>query len=445
MMVIEVYPFTVFLYNVQIVNTVHEVHETSHQHAHHLQMKRVMLLLAICLLVGGVFASGFFVGRYISQVEYQRKLALLNVQGETQEKTYPLLKYSFPELSKRGGISSEIKIDRELEKTADYTAYVFYYYSDGRKISGQLNVPKVEDPNRLSPVIMMARGFVPPEEYTIGQGSRNTAAILAKAGYVTFAPDFLGFGESDPPPGETLGERFVKPISMMDLMASIQVLDGKKIEFQNKPLTTIDAKRLGLWGHSNGGQISVSILEITKQPIPTVLWAPVTKEFPYSVLYFMDEAEDKGKGLRALIANFEKDYNIDDFSIGNRLDDVSAKIQLHQGTADDAVPVKWSDEFYSRFVGKGKKDQIEYFVYPGGNHGLYPDIDTVHNRTLEFFDREVKNKQPEPTPTPSLAPTVAPSETPIPSLIPEEVEPVEPELLITQPVSTITPTVTPRR
>jgi uncharacterized protein len=368
-------------------------------------MNRRQLSFGLLILVFGamVFLTGYMTGRYIAAMNYRTMLAQNNVKGEVEEKEYPLMKYSFAELSKRGGIASEIKIVREMEKTSEHVSYLFKYESEGKTISGLLTVPaKTDGP---APVLLLLRGFVPPEEYVTGMGSRVTAGILAKNGYVSFSPDFLGFGESDPPPAEAFAERFIKPMNVIDLMASIDALD-KQLVFNKKTLATLDTQRFGMWGHSNGGQIGLSVLEILKRPIPTVFWAPVTKEFPYSILYFMDEAEDKGKGLRALTAGFEKDYNVDDFSIGNRIDEISAKIQLHQGGKDTSVPQKWSDEFYSYFVGKGKKDQIEYFLYPNSDHGMSQDAETAYLRTVTFFDREVKNKKFEPTPTPTPIPEV---------------------------------------
>lgn len=378
-------------------------------HLNHPPVKKRMSPLKLnamvfVVVVGAVFLMGFLSGKLVAMQNFSKKIAQLDVKGTTQEKTYPLMKYSFSELKKRGGVPSEIILDRVLADAPEFTAYVFHYTSEGRKISGQLNVPK-GTVSELRPVIMLMRGYVDPAEYTIGKGSSPTAAALAKAGYITVAPDFLGFGESDLPPRETLAERFVKPMNVLDLYATIQSLDRRQLIFQNKPIGTIDANRMGLWGHSNGGQISLSFLEITELPIPTTLLAPVSKFFPYSVLYFTDEDDDKGKGLRAVIAKFEQDYNIEQFSIGNNVDHINGKIQLHQGSEDKEVPQKWSDDFYSYFVGKGKKDNIEYFVYPGADHLLIPATDLVKERVVAFFDKEVKNKLPEPTATLTPSPT----------------------------------------
>jgi dienelactone hydrolase len=388
------------------------------------------LMVMGCLLF---FSIGLGLGKWMAEGDLAQRIQQLDVKGTTQEKTYPLLKYSFSELAKRGGVPSQIVLDRVLFDSPEFTSYVFFYTSEDRKISGQLNVPK-GNATELRPVVVMLRGYVSAEDYTIGKGTSPSAASLARAGYITFAPDFLGFGESDPPPTEVLAERFVKPLNVLDLIATIESLDQKNLTFENKTVAKVDAKRLGLWGHSNGGQIALSILEITERPIPTALLAPVSKFFPYSVLYFTDTAEDKGKGLRAVIAKFEADYNIEQFSIGNNVEHINAKIQLHQGSEDAEVPQKWSDEFYSYFVGKGKKDNIEYFVYQGADHLLVPATDTVKARVVDFFDREVKTAKLEPTVTPTDVPVEEP-------LIDQDASPAVSSTPL--PVTSVVPIATP--
>ena len=72
-----------------------------------------------------------------------------------------------------------------------------------------------------------------------------------------------------------------------------------------------DEENIFFWGHSNGGQVALTILEITGKDYPTTLWAPVTKPFPYSILYYTDESEDKGKYIRRELSRFENLYNTD--------------------------------------------------------------------------------------------------------------------------------------
>ena len=150
---------------------------------------------------------------------------------------------------------------------------------------------------------------------------------------------------------------------------------------------------LGLWAHSNGGQIALSTLEIITDPLPTTLWAPVSVGFPYSVLFFTDEEPDEGQDTRTFIAAFEADYNAFEFSHTQYLQQLPAglSLQLHHGTSDDAALIAWSDEFVPKInlvnETRSESDQIAltYYRYPGADHNLRPAWDTVVERDLEFF------------------------------------------------------------
>jgi len=246
------------------------------------------------------------------------------------------------------------------------------------------DIPDNDSYSDRLPVVVLIRGFVPEEIYETGMGSHETgmgsqpmADFLAKEGFVTLAPDFLGFGGSDMPPAvgflSPLADRFEKPVAVLNLLASIETLPQ------------VDSQNIFFWAHSNGGQIALSVLEITKRDIPTVLWAPVTKAFPYNLLHYSDEAEDQGKYLRKLVSEFEKDYDSDLFSIHNYFSDIVAPLQLHQGKADQEVPVWWSDEFVTQMNGLDK--EIEYFTYDGADHNMAPAWQQAAEESLEFYKK----------------------------------------------------------
>lgn len=340
---------------------------------------RVGLLIGF---IGVVYGSGIYSSRWWFPYFYDTDTP--QVQGEQAVKEYPLRQYSFQELMTRAPQASPITIDRELEKTSEYRSFVFLYTSEGKKISGMLTVPTTA-PDQEKPVIVMSRGFVHEDNYQIGDGSKFAAREYAKQGIITVAPDYLGFGESDPQPGDPMEARFNKPVHVMDLIASVKQYHLLPVIYKTEVVGRMDTSKLGLWGHSNGGQIMLSILEATGEKYPTVLWAPVTKPFPYSVLFFTDEAYDQGKALRAILANFEADYDIEDFTIGKFIDRLQGPILLHQGTADDAVPQDWSHDFLSLLSGKGKRELVTYEVYPGDNHGLTNNFQTIVQKDVAFW------------------------------------------------------------
>ncbi len=280
-----------------------------------------------------------------------------------------------------------------LGQEETFTAYQFSYMTDGKRMTGQLNLPlDATDSSKVKfPVIMMIRGFVPLEIYQTGVGTRNAAARFASNGFITIAPDFLGYGESDPPDPDSIGARLEKPRQLLDLIASLP------------QLSFIDMYRMGIWAHSNGGQIALSLLQITGDAYPTTLWAPVSKSFPYSILYYTDESDDQGKALRKVVAEFEKQYDVFDFSIDRYWDWITAPVQVHQGTGDDAIPVEWSNELVSTL--EDQDLEVKYYTYPAADHDLRPVWETVINHDLDFFgeylhaSRSAQLEEPRPEKT----------------------------------------------
>jgi alpha-beta hydrolase superfamily lysophospholipase len=277
-------------------------------------------------------------------------------------KEKPLEKYTIENLQRRGGISSKIT----------YSDNKFYFYSDGRKISGIVN--GATDSGR--PVVVMFHGSADEGEYYPGFGTQKVAEALAKNGFTTYAPDFLGYGESDPGTENDFENRFLTWTTNMDLITSIHY------QLPARPAGG-PTNNLYLWGHSNGGQIALSILTITGWQYPTVLWNPVTKPFPYNILYFIDGYDDEGRWLRKVTAEFEKEYDVDKYSFDKYLSNIKAPILLQQGEADEWVPVKWNRSFNSKFA--TLNSQFQYKEYPGANHNLAPKWQEAVNDLLKYY------------------------------------------------------------
>lgn len=282
---------------------------------------------------------------------------------------------SFDALRDREFEPGEITLVEVLSVEESYVSYVFSYEVDGRTVTGMANIPEWEEGDELMPVIVMLRGFVDPSWYQTGIGTRNGAAKFAEAGFITLAPDFLGYGSSDEPEADVFWERFHKVPEILQLLANVGSVKGA------------DPERVGIWGHSNGGQLALSVLQITGKPYPTTLWAPVSKPFPYSILYYTDEYDDGGKDLRKLLARLEEKYDVEKYSIGNYWEWIEAPIVIHQGTADDAIPVEWSRELTIRL--RELEVDVNLYEYPGADHNLDPAWDTVVGRDVRWFEEKL--------------------------------------------------------
>lgn len=166
----------------------------------------------------------------------------------------------------------------------------------------------------------------------------------------------MGYGNSDEADKNPLKSRFETYITGATLLNSVSSLP------EANPSHTF------VWGHSNGGQIALTVLEITGGFYPTVVWAPVSKPFPFSVLFYSDEASDSGRALRGVVAEFDRNYEANQYSLTSYFDWIFAPVQIQQGSVDDIVLPRWSKELYKGLQELGKT--VKYFEYPGGDHNF---------------------------------------------------------------------------
>lgn len=368
-------------------------------------MKQILVycLVALCCTAAGVAGGWYFFG-------HNNDLLPSPFILEEVIKSYPYRKYTFEALRQWQYHTSPLVLEEEVSDQENFTTHIFSYTTLGKRMTGLASIPK--EVSKDTPVIVMVRGYVPLEVFSSGTGTRNGAAAFADAGFITLAPDFFGYGDSDPEPEDSWQARFEKPITVIELLNSVQEY-GVPLPNQDQHQTD----SLGLWGHSNGGQIALSVLEITKKPYPTTLWAPVTAPFPYSVLFFSDEAEDEGKGMRLWVNQLERDYELAEFSITQYLDSLLGPIQLHHGSADEAALKAWSDEFLQKIEKENDRREylleqyqesatesakaddlflqpidVTYFEYPGADHNMQPSWNTVVERDIEFYRRHLTNQ-----------------------------------------------------
>ncbi len=383
-------------------------------------------LLTLRILFGSLFTAGIFVSGFWWATSGQtffgrmQKVALQMHVPEPTPTPLPYLAYSIPALRTYPFKASQVVLEKELAKTDTYTSYQFSFTTAGKHMSGQIHIPTsapaLENATQTGyPVIIMARGWAPEETYVTGTGTQPAARYFAEHGFVTLAPDFFGFGESDPAQEDSWIDRFTKPIAIIELLRSVQahpsittVASASESASTSATPLQLDSTKIAFWGHSNGGQIMLSTLEITGEPIPTTLWAPVTAPFPYSLLYFSDESDDEGKEMRKWISIFEKDYDVFDFSVTKNLDTFVAPLQIQHGTADTSALIDWSENFRNLIDKENTSRQtlsatssattepilpeikLEYLRYPGVDHNMRPRWDDAVAQDVRFFSQELK-------------------------------------------------------
>lgn len=315
--------------------------------------KVLLILISSILFVLGWWGSE----KYFSYLDRNPAQDWSTLGGKPK----PLEKYTIENLSKTDFKPSEINIEANL----------FSFNVHDKRVTGLINIP---DGNGPFPIIILLRGYVDQSIYVTGTGTKRVGEYFAENGYITLAPDFLGYGGSDSEAENIFEARFQTYTTVLTLL--------KSINYENFP--EWDGKNIFIWGHSNGGQIALTVLTITQEKYPTVLWAPVTEAFPYSVLYYTNESDDGGKFIRSKLARFEEDYDVDQFSLTNYLDRINAPIEYHWGTNDDAIPSEWRDRFLKKM--KALNINIKNYNHPNADHNMNPFWGDVIQKTFIFFE-----------------------------------------------------------
>jgi dienelactone hydrolase len=276
-------------------------------------------------------------------------------------KPKPLEKYTIENLSRTKFNKSKINM----------SGNIFDFKVEDKKVTGLINIPEGEGP---FPLVLLIRGYVDQSIYQTGVGTKRVGEYFKDHGYITLAPDYLGYGGSDSESSNIFESRFQTYTTTVTLL--------KSIDKENIPQW--DGKNIFIWAHSNGGQIALTTLEITGENYPTVLWAPVTESFPYSVLFYANESDDGGKFIRKELAKFEKEYDVDKYSLTKYLDRINAPIEYHWGTADDAIPSEWRDRFLKNM--KTLDKDVTNYNHSGADHNMNPLWSDVMLESLNFLE-----------------------------------------------------------
>lgn len=283
---------------------------------------------------------------------------------------------------------SPITIERTLEPGANYNRYYASYRSEGLKIYALLTVPNGPKPATGWPVIVFNHGYIPPEIYRTTERYIAYVDGFARSGYIVFRPDYRGHASSE---GEPTGA-YGSPNYTFDVLNAVASL---------KQYPDADPNRIGMWGHSMGGYLTLRSMVINQDVKVGVIWAGVVanhtdmmrnwrRSQPWTPPPSMPQRARRWR--EELIAKFGTPEENPQFwasiSANTYLAEISGPIQLHHGTADTDVPVEFSATLKAEMDQAGKT--AEYYVYDGDNHNLSINFNTAMQRSIAFFDRYLK-------------------------------------------------------
>ncbi len=280
-------------------------------------------------------------------------------------------------LRSRSYEASELVIEQTLEVGPNYYRYVASYLSDGLKQYGMLTIPFGEKPATGWPVIIFNHGYIPPEVYQTTERYIAYVDGFARSGYIVFRPDYRGHANSE---GEARGA-YGRPDYVIDVLNAVATL---------KAHPDADPDRIGMWGHSMGGYITLRAMVVDADIKAGVIWAGV-------VAAYEDMTDVGGRprfGTRQLLETYGPPSLMPEFwasiSANSYLADLSGPLQLHHGTADTSVPAEFSTNLALEVREVG--GIADLYIYNGDDHNISNYFTGALLRSIEFFDLYVKGE-----------------------------------------------------
>ncbi len=344
--------------------------------------KAIGLIVFLALILGTIVVLG------ITLKKSPPALKSAPVVKKVDEPLNPLSIESQRSLSYPG---SDIKIEETLASGSNYKRYIASYTSDGFKIYGLLTIPNNASSAAKVPAIIFNHGYIPPAEYLTTERYIAYQDGFAKNGYVTFKSDYRGNGKSE---GQALGAYF-SPDYTTDVLNALDSV---------KKLPYVNSGKIGMWGHSMGGNITLRSLVVDPADIrAAVIWAGVVGDYNDLInkwhpnrhtsvgdANIRDHITSIRQNLIDKYGPPEKNHQfwqaIDPYTY---VKDIQAPVQLNQGLNDEDVPPLFAQHLVSELKKYGKT--VEYFTYPGADHNMSsPAFEQAMQRSVAFFDKYLK-------------------------------------------------------
>jgi dipeptidyl-peptidase-4 len=242
---------------------------------------------------------------------------------------------------------------------------------DGFDMPAMMLKPGLFDPDGKYPAVIYVYGG--PSAPTVvnawpGGARGYFHQMLADSGVVVFYVDNRSAAGRSKIDANTILKQLYGPVELNDLLDGVAWLKAQPY---------IDADRVGIWGWSGGGTMTLQSMTSSEEFAAGVAVAPVSDWHYYDTIYterYMRRPEDNEAGYEAT-------------SNAKRAADLHGRLMLVHGTYDDNVHPQNAWSFSDGLIEAGIT--FDMMIYPMRKHGISDDAAQAHvyKSMLEFWQR----------------------------------------------------------
>ena len=260
-----------------------------------------------------------------------------------------------------------------------------------------MTVPNGPKPASGWPAIIFNHGYHPARAVSHHRALRGLRRdAIARNGYIVFKSDYRGHGSSEGPPEGAYGTPGYTD-DVLNALASV------------KAYKDADPNRIGMWGHSMGGQLTLRCMVVSKDIKAGVIWGGVVAPYPNIFARVTDPATTDATPPNACPARRSWPY-------GRPWRQELTDEVRHAGAEPGVLGVDLAQQLPGRHLraaaiapqrdgrrgaGGSLEDArtrrcrppgkpVELYTYPGDNHNINGNFVTAMQRTIAFFDKYVK-------------------------------------------------------
>lgn len=245
---------------------------------------------------------------------------------------------------------------------------------DGFAMPAMMLKPRYFDPGRTYPVVVYVYGG--PSAPTVVNAWTGGARgyyhqLLADSGVIVFYVDNRSAAGRSKVDANTIVRQLYGPVELNDLLDGIAWLKAQPY---------VDSDRVGIWGWSGGGAMTLQAMTSSKEFVAGAAVAPVADWRYYDTIYterYMKRPQDNEDGYNAT-------------SHAKRAVDLHGRLLLVHGTYDDNVHPQNSWAISDSLIEAGIT--FDMMIYPMRKHGISDDAAQLHvyKTMYEFWQRNLQ-------------------------------------------------------